>query len=56
MKPRPAMLFLQRAQRKHCECQCRPSKLMNLVPPWPVMGLLQLVHRLANSSPKQFAQ
>ena len=29
---------------KTCECQCRPSKLMNLVPPCPVIGLLQLVH------------
>jgi len=56
MKPRPAILFLQRAHRKHCECQCRPSKLMNLVPPCPVIGLLQLVHLLAKSSPKQLAQ
>jgi hypothetical protein len=27
-----------------------------LVPPWPVIGWLQLAHRLANSSPKQVAQ
>jgi len=29
---------------------------MNLVPPAPVMGLLQEVQRFAKSSPKQFAQ
>lgn len=27
-----------------------------LVPPWPVIGLLQLAHLLAKSSPKQSAQ
>ena len=38
------------------ECQWRPSKEMNLVPPVPVMGLEQAVQRLAKRSPKQAAQ
>merc|ERR1719435_585705 len=47
------MLDLQLEQMKQSLCQCLPSKEMNLVPPIPVMGLLQAVHRLENSSPKQ---
>ena len=30
--------------------------ITNLVPPAPVMGFVQAVHRLANNSPKQLAQ
>ena len=56
MNPLPAIETLQRAQTKHCECQWRPSNDINLVPPAPVMGLVQAVHRFANNSPKQFAQ
>ena len=56
MKPFPAIESWHIAQTKHCECQCLPSKEMNLVPPAPVIGLLQDVHLLAKSSPKQLAQ
>jgi len=56
MKPLPAMESWHIAHIKHCECQWRPSNEIKRVPPAPVMGLLQAVHRLANSSPKQIAQ
>ena len=56
MKPFPAMEHLHCAQTKHWECQCRPSKEMNLVPPAPVMGFVHAVQRFAKSSPKQLAQ
>ena len=37
--------------------RCQMLKLdPDLVPPAPVIGLVQAVHRLANSSPKQLAQ
>ena len=55
MKPLPAMESWHIAHIKHCECQWRPSNEIKRVPPAPVMGLLQAVHRLANSSPKQIA-
>ena len=56
MKPFPAMETLHKAQTKHWECQWRPSKDINRVPPAPVMGLVHAVHLLAKSSPKQVAQ
>merc|ERR1712179_878104 len=56
MKPFPTMLDLQELQMKQSLCQCLPSKEMNLVPPIPVIGLLQAVQRLEKSSPKQSAQ
>ena len=55
MKPLPAMESWHIAHIKHWECQWRPSNEIKRVPPAPVMGLLQAVHRLANSSPKQLA-
>jgi len=56
MKPLPAMESWHIAHIKHWECQWRPSNEIKRVPPAPVMGLLQAVHRLANNSPKQLAQ
>ena len=56
INPLPAMDCLHRAHTKQWECQCRPSKEMNLVPPCPVIGLAQQAHRLANNSPKHSAQ
>merc|ERR1719432_242140 len=56
MNPFPTMLDLQDEQMKQSLCQWRPSNEMNLVPPIPVMGLLQAVHRFEKSSPKQSAQ
>ena len=45
----PAMDCLHRAHTKQSLCQWRPSNDMNLVPPWPVMGLEQAAHLLANT-------
>lgn len=56
MKPRPTSDVLQIAQMKQSLCQWRSSNEMKRVPPIPVIGLVQEVHLLANSSPKQSAQ
>ena len=39
-----------------CECYVFLGLQTDLVPPWPVIGLLQAAHLLANSSAKQSAQ
>jgi len=56
MKPRPTSDALQMPQMKQSLCQWRSSNEMKRVPPMPVIGLVQAVHRLANNSPKQSAQ
>lgn len=56
MKPLPTRLVRQFAQKKQSLCQCLSSNEMNLVPPIPVMGLLQAKHLFAKSSPKHSAQ
>lgn len=56
MNPFPTKEDVHMAHLKQSLCQVRSSKEMNRVPPIPVIGLAQAMHRLAKSSPKHSAQ